>query len=385
MKIAFIGQKGIPTKFGGIERHVEELSVRLNAVGQQVFIYCRPWYTPIEQTEYRGVHLVNLPSIHTKHLDAISHTLIATIHALFQPYDIIHYHGVGPALLAWVPRVFKPRCRVVVTFHCIDRKHQKWNWFARLALRLGEWAACAFAHQTIAVSQTLQQYCRDVYETEAVYIPNGVPLAANTIGSTLIKQQFGLEPNRYILAVSRLVRHKGLHHLIAAYQSLATELPLVIVGGSAFTDDYVAELQLMAADNSQIRFLGYQEGAVLTELFANAAIFVQPSETEGLPITLLEAMSYGRAAIASDIPENQETLGGCGLLFRDRDAGDLAKKLAYALAQPAVMSQFGAKAKQRVIRYYRWEDITQQTEKLYNQLLPERNLSTMPIRKISKG
>lgn len=370
MKIAFIGQKGIPTKFGGVERHVEELSVRLSAAGQQVFVYCRPWYTTTEAHQYRGVRLVRLSSLHTKHLDAISHTLSATIHALFQPYDIIHYHGVGPALLAWLPRLCKPRCRVVVTFHCIDRKHQKWNWFARLALRLGEWAACVFAHQTIAVSQTLQQYCRDVYDTETVYIPNGVPLPPEHIGSALMSEQFGLQPNRYILAVSRLVRHKGIHHLIAAYQQVATDLPLVIVGGSAFTDDYVAELQRLAAGSSQIRFVGYQEGAVLAELFAQATLFVQPSETEGLPITLLEAMAYGRPVIASDIAENQEALGGCGLLFHNRNIQDLAKKLTTALADPVRMHQFARAARQRVRVHYRWEDIVGQTERLYRTIVP---------------
>lgn len=383
MKIAFIGQKGIPTKFGGVERHVEELSARICAAGQQVFVYCRPWYTAAGQTEHHGVRLVVVPSLHTKHFDAISHTFFSTIHALFQPYDIIHYHGVGPALLAWIPRVFKPRCRVVVTFHCIDRKHQKWNRFARLALRLGEWAACAFAHQTIVVSKTLQQYCRNVYETETVYIPNGVPVPILPIASALLQDQFQLQPQGYILAVSRLVRHKGIHHLVAAYHDLQTTLPLVIVGGSAFTDNYVSELQQMALGNRNIRFVGYQEGAALAELFANAAVFVQPSETEGLPITLLEAMAYGRPIVASDIPENQEALGGCGILFRNRDAGDLTQKLAYALAETTVMRRLADQAKERAVRHYHWHDIAQQTEKLYRQLVPETTAAPLPVQKTS--
>ena len=172
MKIALIGQKGIPALYGGIERHVEHLSTGLAKLGQEVFVYSRPWYTDRKLKDYKGVNVVSLPSIKTKHLDAISHTLFASVHALFQDYDVIHFHGVGPSLLAWIPKVFKRKAKVVVTFHCIDRKHQKWGRIARLSLRLGEWFANKFAHKTITVSKVLQQYCSEAYDTDTVYIPN---------------------------------------------------------------------------------------------------------------------------------------------------------------------------------------------------------------------
>jgi len=158
MKIAMIGQKGIPAKYGGIEQHVQELSLRLVQAGQKVTVYSRKWYTEEGNHDFHGINVEITPNIHTNHLDAISHTFASTLDAIIQKYDIIHYHGVGPALLSWIPRVFAPNIKVVTTFHCIDRQHQKWGFFAKLMLRIGERAACKFAHETITVSRSLPNY-----------------------------------------------------------------------------------------------------------------------------------------------------------------------------------------------------------------------------------
>ncbi|MBI5621338.1 glycosyltransferase family 4 protein [Candidatus Falkowbacteria bacterium] len=309
-----------------------------------------------------------MPSIRTKHQDAISHTLLATIHALASDYDVIHYHGVGPALLAWLPRVFKPRAKVVVTFHCIDRKHQKWGTLARLALKLGERAACLFAHQTITVSKTLQYYCSQIYNTDTLYIPNGVSRRASHYGDQLIRAAFGLSQQSYIVAVARLVRHKGIHYLIAAYQRLKTDKQLVIVGGSAFTDEYIEELRLLADHSPNIIFTGYQEGAILDQLFANAYVVVHPSESEGLPIAILEAMSYGTAVLASDIAENLEVVKGHGFTFRNKDIANLASKLGTLLTQPKAVAAVGQEARGYVMKQYAWDDIAKKTLELYREL-----------------
>lgn len=369
MRIAFIGQKGIPVQFGGIERHVEELAVRLAKNGHQVFAYTRPWYTPATRRTFKGVQLISLPSINTKHLDAISHTFLATMHALFGNYDVIHYHGVGPALLSFIPRIFKPRVKVVTTFHCIDRKHQKWGIFARLALKLGESAACAFSHQTITVSKTLQYYCSQIYNQDTLYIPNGVGRKRANYQDNLIRQEFDLEPNGYILAVSRLVRHKGIHYLIDAYRQLNTKKKLVIVGGSAFTDDYVEELRTMAFGDKNIVFTGYQQGEILDQLFANAYILVQPSEFEGLPITVLEAMSHGKAVLTSDIAENMEVVHGQGFTFRNRNIKDLKRRLEFLLQNSALVKKVGADSRDFVMENYNWDDIVKKTVRLYKDLL----------------
>ena len=175
MRIAMIGQKGIPAIYGGIERHVEELSVELVKQGHDVVVYARTWFTDKKIKNYQGIKIKHTPTLRTKHLDAIIHTFTSTIHALlFQKPDIIHYHGVGPALLAWMPRLLSPKTKVVVTMHCLDRYHQKWGIFARFMLRIGEWAGCAFAHQVISVSKTIQSYCLNEYQKSTTYIANGV-------------------------------------------------------------------------------------------------------------------------------------------------------------------------------------------------------------------
>jgi len=373
MKIAFIGQKGIPAIYGGIERHVEELSKRLADFGYDAYVYSRPWYSKdsdkrIKINKIDGVNVVNLPSIKTKHLDAISHTFISTIHVLFNKYDIIHYHGVGPALMAFIPKILKPRCKVVVTFHCIDRKHQKWGRFARLSLRMGEWSANKFSDETIAVSKVLRQYCDEAYDNEAVYIPNGVSPTKEQ-NSGLIAEKFGLEKDQYILMVSRLVRHKGAHYLIDAYKKLNTDLKLVIAGDSAFTDDYVDQLKEQAKDNENIIFTGYQTGRVLEELFDNALLAVHPSESEGLPIAVLEEMSYGKVVLASDIPENMEVIKDKGVSFKNKDIKDLRLKLEALIEEPEILKQLGKEAREFVMENYNWDDITKNTIKLYKEVV----------------
>jgi glycosyltransferase involved in cell wall biosynthesis len=381
MKIAMIGQKGIPAVYGGIERHVEELSTRLAGCGFRVFVYCRPWYlttnnqqpTTNNQNLYKGVELILLPSIKTKNLDAITHTLISTLHAIFiVKSDVIHYHGVGPSLLSWIPRLLAPKIKVVATFHCIDRKHQKWGFIARLALRMGEWAACHFAEKTITVSRTLQQYCSEAYDKDVLYIPNGVNVSDKKENKKIaeILKKFGLRKEKYLLMVSRLVRHKGAHYLIQAFRDLKKnnqefrDLKLVIAGDSAFTDSYVKELKKLARGNKDIVFTGFQSGKPLENLFLNSLAVVHPSESEGLPIAVLEAMSYGKVVIASNIPENMEIIKKHGISFENKNVKDLIRKISEVIDMDDLKEK-GELAKQFVKKNYNWEDIATATKKVY--------------------
>lgn len=368
MKIAFIGQKGIPTKQGGIEKHVQELSLKLAKADFDITVYCRPHYTKSNKTKYRGIKIVNLLSLKTKHLDAITHTFITSIHAIFQNYDIIHYHGVGPSLMAWIPRIFSPKTKVVATFHCIDRRHQKWGIFARLMLALGEWAACNFPHETIVVSQTLKKYCEYRFERDTVYIPNGVQIS-NLKRKSQILSKYGLKKDNYILAVSRLVKHKGIHTLIEAYQKTKTNKKLVIVGTGSNTSNYVDYLKELAKGNKNIIFTGQQSGQNLETLFSNAYLFVQPSEAEGLSIALLEAMGYGLPVVISDIEENLEVVSGFGLKFKNKNVTDLTKKLKLAVNRPASIKKQAQLAKRKINKKYNWNDITKQTIALYKDVI----------------
>ena len=368
MRIAFIGQKGIPAKQGGIEKHVEELSTRLAASGLDITVYSRSHYTGTSGKKYqnRGVNIINLPSFNTKNFDAITHTFISSLHAIFGRYDIIHYHGVGPSLMSWIPRILSPRSKVIVTFHCIDRNHQKWSSFAKLMLTAGEWTSCRFPHETIVVSKALQKYCQDKFNCPATYIPNGVSFNDFATEEKFLAQ-YNLTRGNYLIAVSRLIRHKGIHTLIEAYQKINTDKPLVIVGDGANTDDYVNYLKTLATDNKKIIFTGQKSGTELLTLFKNAYLFIQPSEAEGLSIALLEAMGYGVPVLVSDIEENLEAVGDWGLNFQNKNQLDLAKQLDYAVSNYPLIQKKAEVAKRHVNREYNWQDIVGKTIALYQE------------------
>ena len=371
MRIAMIGQKGIPALYGGIERHVEELSVELARQGHEVLVYARSWYTPEMIKDCRGVKVVHLPSIHSKHLDAITHTLLATLHAIRQKPQVIHYHGVGPSLLSWLPKILAPKIKIVATFHCIDRYHQKWNWLAKGILHLGEKTACLFPHHTISVSKTIENYCQNEYNHSTVYIPNGID-SENFPASSSLLYQWQLEPNKYLLAVTRLVKHKGIHYLIKAWQiarenypKLLSNYKLAIVGDSAFTDSYVNELKKMAGNDQSIVFTGWQHGQTLAELYGNATIMIHPSENEGLSLSVLRAMSLAKPVLVSDIPEQKELIEDGRFWFANTSISSLAYKIIELLQNPDWLKEAGKKNQFIASKKYNWLDIAKQTERIY--------------------
>lgn len=371
MKIYFIGHKGIPANGGGVERHVEELATRLAASGQEVFVFSRQKYTKFEGTTYKGVNLINTAAIYTKHFEAISHTFFSILALVRRDVDLVHVHSIGPALLIPLIKILKPRAKVVVTVHSPDYFHQKWNGFARLMLRLGERVGVTFADQAITVSRNLSQYLWHAYHSQATYIPNGVRLPELNPSAEPL-QAWNLQPQGYIVAISRLIRHKGLHHLIRAYQTIKTDKKLVIVGGSEYTDEYVSELHALAAGNDNIIFTGKQSGAALEALFAHAYVYVHPSESEGLSIALLEALSYNQALLVSDIPENMEVAKDLALSFKQSDHVDLAKQLSHLLAHPEIVSDYKKHGREFVAQFHNWDTITSNTLDLYQKLvLPE--------------
>jgi glycosyltransferase involved in cell wall biosynthesis len=372
MRIAFIGQKGIPTQSGGVEKHVENVAVRMAQAGHDVFVYVRSHYTDPSLKTYKGVTLIHTPSINTKHLDAITHTFFSTLHALFGGYDVIHYQAVGPSTLAFIPKLLLWKTKVVATFHCQDQFHKKWGWFARNYLKFGEYAVCTMPDKTIAVSRGLQEYALQQHSCQAELIPNGADIETN-VGSDALGQ-FGLKKNRYILSVGRLVKHKGVHYLINAFGQLedTNKIPnnfkLVIVGKNAETPEYEEYLKMMSRDRENILFLGEQTGENLRQLFANAYLFAQPSESDGMSIALLEAMGYGLAVIVSDIDANVEPVSDTGIIFENKNTDDLRDKLAYLLNRPEEVAALGAKAKNRIANTYSWDAIAKQTVQLYQSL-----------------
>lgn len=383
MKIAFIGQKGIPAHGGGVENYVDQLAVRLAKQGHDVTVYTRPSYTPRSLRTYRGVRLISLPSIPTKSLDTIIHTALATLHVLFRRVDVIHYHSIGPSSLLWLPRLLKPRTAVVATFQSQCYLHRKWGSFARRYLLFGEYVLCRFADAVITPSRTLAQRALQRYQREAVRIPNGVHMPGATIDPELL-QQFGLNPGSYVLAVSRLVEHKGIHYLIEAFKQLETDKKLVIVGDSAFTDEYAERLRALAQGNKRIMFVGAQSGVALDVLYAHAYAFVQPSDEEGFSIALLEAMSFGLPIVSSNIAANKEVLQTAGCYFEAGNVEELRQRLSDVLAQPDAARHMGAAARQVVEAQYDWDALVHTVAQVYESARLEKAGFARPHKRLKR-
>jgi len=389
MKIAMIGQKGYPAQSGGIEKHVQELSKHLADQDHEILVFCRAWYGPKIPTQ-NGITQIFIPTIHTKHLDAIIHTFFAVLIASYKKVDVYHIHGVGPALLAWLPKLLRPSAKVIVTFHCIDRLHQKWGLFARLMLKLGEMAACRLPDKTIVVSKTLLEYTCEIYNADPIYIPNGVnvPAAENKIE---LLEDFDLKPNKYLIMVSRLVEHKGQKTLIKAWKMARAQKPellkgfkLVIVGGGSFTNDYVKELEKLSGGDDSIVLTGEQTGEKLHSLFTNAYAAVHPSLLEGLPIVVLEAMSYGKCVLASDISEHLEIVKNYGLSFQADNVNDLVEKILAMIEAPELVKHVGSESAKFVKDNFAWNEITTQTEMLYNKIT-QKPAESVVVKWLTRG
>ncbi len=368
-----IGQKGIPAAGGGVERHVHDLSRRLAMRDHKVIVYARPWYCATQEPIVDGVQVVYKHSIETKHLDTISHVFVSTIDAIERGVDVIHYQGVGPALLSWIPRLFAKNIHIVTTFHSIDRMHKKWNWVARTVLRIGEWAACTFAHETIAVSTTIKQYASKSYGGNLTYIPNAVEFPPIHGDGCALLAAYGLEPKKYIVMVSRLIPHKGAHYLIRAWQLLKKIAPeavagkkLVIAGGGHHTEKYEDTLHAMTFNDNDIIFTGMIAGDKIHELLAHAYAQVHPSDNEGMPIVVLEGMSHGLPILLSDIDEHRMVIPNSDCWFRQGNIQDLTKKLQLLLTlsveQQVTMSAANASL---IARDYSWERVVKRIEEVY--------------------
>ena len=372
MKIAYIGQKGIPAAFGGVDFHVEELSKRLVQKGHRVYVYVRNWHTDRYLREYRGVRLVHTTTIRTKHLDAFMHSLTSSFHSIFQDYDIIHYHGLGPTIFCWLPRFL--RGKVVVTVHGLDWQRGKWGSFAKVFLKFTERTAIYIPDETIVVSRAQKEYFESKYGRECIYIPNGVNIPKRRLLSGIIKEKYGLNGEDYLLWMGRLTPEKRVDWLIKAFKKIKSKAPslkLVIAGGSSATDEYVRRLKELARDDEQIIFTGYVVGQEKEELFSNTLLFVLPSYLEGLPIVLLEAMSYRLTCLVSDISPHKEIIseGMDGFLFRSHDFYDFVKKLEELLQNHERLRDIGEKARRKVEKEYNWDEVVRKTEGVYKNLV----------------
>ncbi|MCR4279043.1 MAG: glycosyltransferase family 4 protein [bacterium] len=369
MRIAFIGQKGIPSsvssRAGGVERHVEGLSQRLAERGHTVSVYCRPYMNPQRKKMWKRVHLITLPTIERKNFDTIFHSFLATIHVLFQPVDVIHYHSVGPSTLAWIPRIFKPGAKVVATFHARDRFHEKWRWPARAFLAFGEWAICHFPHVTITVSHGLQLYCQKMHGRDAIHIPNAVSLPVGRIGASKI-HDLGLETNGYFIMLGRLIPVKAFDDAIRAFRKIETKKKLLIVGDVSFDSlPYKVQLETLADDDERIILMGFRKGQELQELLANCYAMIHPARSEGLSMAVLEAMSYGKLVIMSNIPGNRELVDHSGVAYPVGNLSALQDAIEWVISDPVLTHIRGRRAKKVIKELYSWDRLIERTESVY--------------------
>ena len=375
LHIAMIGHKRIPSREGGVEVVVNELSVRMAKLGHHVEAYNRfghhvsgkkydEEYGWKGRKFYKGVRIYIVPTFRRSSLNAIVYTFFATIMALFHHYDVIHYHAEGPCAMLWLPHFLKRK--VVVTIHGLDWQRAKWGNFASFVIKFGERMAAKYADDVIVLSDNVKRYFADVYQREVTYIPNGIN-RPKPQGAAVIEEKYGLKKDGYFLFLARIVPEKGLHYLIEAFSELETDKKLVIAGGSSQAMDYMERIHRMAAEDERILMTDFVQGQVLEELYANAYAFVLPSDVEGMALTLLEAMSYGACCLVSDIRENTEVVEDKALTFRKGDVKDLRRQLAWMLSHPDEVRCMGEESVDYICGKYDWDDVTRRTIAVYEK------------------
>lgn len=376
LRIAMVGSRGVPASYGGVERHVEAVGSRLAARGHRVTVYCLDSFLEAALAanptvdgpalEYQGMTLVSVPGTSRKQLEAIVHSARSTVRAMRAGHDIVHYHAVGPGLLAPLPRLVG-KARVVQTVHGLDAQRAKWGRVARTALTTATWLSAKVPHATVVVSRTLREHYRTTYGRECWYVPNGMEAIGHR-PPNLITSDLGLPRGGYVLFVGRLEPGKHADMLLRAYRDVDTDLPLVIAGGSGHTDSYAASLQQLADADDRARLIGYVQGELLDELYANAAVLAQPSGHEGLPLALLEAIGAHLPVVASDIAPHVEVLGASqpgGRLFPNGDQAALARTLNDALTDIDAERAGVEKLHAQTVAHYDWDAVTDQLEAIY--------------------
>jgi glycosyltransferase involved in cell wall biosynthesis len=372
IRVAFIGGRGLVSKYSGIESYYEQAGRELARLGHEVTVYCRTYFTP-PVNQRNGMRVLRLPTIRSKHLETLVHTFLSTLSVMFSDCDIVHYHALGPALFSFLPRLTGKK--TVVTVQGLDWQRRKWGHLAAGVLRLGEAAAVTLPDATMVVSQTLQQYYREKYKRRTIYVPNGTRFVPRRTPQRLA--EWGITPGDYVLYLGRFSPEKNCHLLIAAFERLRTGMKLVLAGGSSHSDAYVGGLRRHQSE--RILFLPWVSGNDLDELLSNAALFALPSDLEGLSLALLDALAAGVCVLTSDIPENKEVVADAGFTFRRGDQLDLERMLDVLLRHPELRREAAAKGRQRIQGLYLWPGIAHSIEKVYYEVLGWKHPEDLPV------
>lgn len=369
MAIAMFGQKRL-SREGGIEIVVKELCTRMAKNGSTVTCYNRSGHHVSgaeydKKTEYEGINQKCVPTIEKKGLAAVSSSFFAALYSAFGKYNVVHIHAEGPAFFSWLPKLLGKR--VIVTVHGLDWQREKWkSGFGSKFIKQGEKNAVKYADEIIVLSKGVHDYFRNQYGRETRFIPNGVN-RPEIRKAELITDKFGLTKDSYILFLGRLVPEKGIRYLVEAFKNVKTEKKLIIAGGSSDTDSFMKELKELAKDDKRIIFTGFVQGQMLEELYSNAYIYTLPSDLEGMPLSLLEAMSYGNCCLVSDIQECTEVVEDKALIFKKSNVQDLQNKLQEACDRTEKVMELKQQAADYICKKYNWDDVVEETLKLYRR------------------
>lgn len=370
MKIAMIGHKRVPSREGGVEIVVEELSTRMVRQGYQVICYNRSGkhvsgqeYNASKLNKFKGVEVKRVITIDKKGLAALTSSFFATIKALFSDADVVHYHAEGPCAMMWIIRLFSKK-RIVATIHGLDWQRAKWGSFATKYIKFGEKVAVKYAHQIIVLSKNVQQYFQNEYNRETVFIPNGVN-KTQKLKADIILKKYNLKKDDYILFLGRMVPEKGIHYLIEAYKLINTNKKLVIAGGVSDTNSYYQKLKNKSENDNRIIFTGFVQGKELDELYSNAYVYCLPSDLEGMPLSLLEAMSYGNCCLTSDIEECSEVIKDKGITFKKSDINDLKDKIEELCNNKKIVENYRKQSQKYILEKYNWDMVVKETIKVY--------------------
>jgi glycosyltransferase involved in cell wall biosynthesis len=373
MRIAILGTRGIPARYGGFETFAEQLAERLVNRGHQVTVYCRrPFTQPGDDKVVDArIRRIIFPTISSKYFDTLFHTFLSILHVLFTDAELVLVCNVANSPLAWIPRlVGKP---TILNVDGLDRKRKKWNWFGHLVLFLCEMVAVVTPTRLVTDARVIQTYYWRRYRKRSTMIAYGAEVPPSDLGGPV----FSLPPKRYILCVSRLEPENNPELVLEAYKKLETDWPLVVTGGNPYDGFYMARLKSMA--DGRVVFTGPAYGETYWALQKNAGFYVSASEVGGTHPGLVEAMAAQNPILYLDTPENRETVGDCGIAFQ-LDADDLVARMRELVGQSELRLELGRRARERAIRDYGWEEVTQEYEALFRQVLdrkdPQRPFST---------
>lgn len=366
MNIAMIGHKRIPGREGGVEVVVEELSTRLVKRQQRVTAFNRKKKGYLERNEYKGVKIVTVPTIERKNTDAVVYSFLASIRVAFGNYDIIHYHAIGPSFFLFIPRLF--RKKIIVTVHGLNYKTPKWKGIGATFIKMGERMVAKYADSIIVLSKEQKKYFKEKYNRDTDFIPNGT-VCNDVAKASEIKKQYNLTHDGYILFVSRIVPGKGLEYLLDAYKNIEGNIPLVVAGDTEYVFEFKKMIEDKAKNDDRVKLIGFAEGDLLKELYSNAKFFVFPSEAEGMPMCLLEALSYNCKCIVSNIPENIEVGKEYVRTFESKNVDDLRETIKECLENP---SCFKSGSREYIKDNYSWDVVVDKTISLYNKTIEKK-------------